>query len=864
MSVLKFKKAAILFFSAFLILVYMTGAGYTQSPVTNMTTHIGYSSISNAIKDAGIGSSIMVNTGVYLESIKITNFNSFPLHLYAWDFMDPYSRDVIIDASGFNNAVLISNSQNVFLFGFAIKGAASSGVIIKNPTGTNQIFNNLIYSNSSYGIKIEATITGNKITGNLIRGGSQINGIYITNGNHNVISDNYIHNNSQYGVYLAGSAEYNNIINNEIYSNTKDGVCINSDFADNNVISFNRIFGPGQERGIGIEQGDNIQIYRNLIKYNQIGSGSGITINSTATNISVVNNTIVKNIGGSGVYWGTSTSGAVLNNIIMSNGGSTHCGVYCNSVDKVFIAYNDFYGNIDSPTNNLGGVMIWGSGNTFKDPLINTTGDCEIMSESSPAVDSGTNIPGIITNYFGKGPDMGWLEYGFAASVFPYESDLTFVADTWNLKSIMGMDLNVNEVLNNMDIGSYYAYYWNPISQEYVEPLQYQNLEMEFKGWGLWVYPRKSTTVPVPGSFLNEEGIFTINLKPGWNLISSSFGFICDVLRVSFNCEDINGDLWNIAANSGTVDSRIWGWDAKGNSYYVTDRLHPWKGYWVWANKDCYLHITGEEQTATLHISGIANLNNLGSTIGISSIKDGWVARIGLVAAGKRDMYNVIGTKNDAEDGISIEDSYNAPRVPDKNVRVELGAGLSYDIRKPVETIKIWQIKLTSEYEYEDGTLEYDLTEISKAGLFCLLAEKYTGKELARHGRGTIAVSGGKYGINKEYVLKVATEEYAGLLVGGIKIIEPKAYPNPVKLREREILKVEYLISEESEMKITIYDITGAELRKEKIGTRGMGIHIESLNIRNFPSGVYIYEIRAKSTISQREDLVRGKFVVIK
>ncbi len=571
---------------------------------------------------------------------------------------------------------------------------------------------------------------------------------------------------------------------------------------------------------------------------------------------------------GSGIYWSSFASGSVLNNIIISNGSSAgDYGIYINTTDSVFIAHNDLYGNQDGPTNNLGGGMIWGSGNTLEDPLINTMGDCEIMSESSPAVDSGTNIPGVITNYFGNGPDMGWLEFGTAVSRFTYESDLTFVADTWNLKSIMGMDLlhpDINEALNYMDIGSYYAYCWNSISQEYVSPLEYKSLEMDFKGWGLWVYPRKSTTVPTLGFLMEENATFTINLKPGWNLISSSFGFICNVLKVSFDCNDIDGDLWNKAANNGTVDLRIWGWDAKANEYYVTDRLHPWKGYWVWANKDCYLHITGNEQTPLPNIHGIANLNSLGSTIGINSIKDGWVARIGLAAAGKKDMYNVIGTKNDAEDGISIEDSYKAPRVPEKNVRVELGAGLSYDIRKPVETIKIWQIKLTSEYEYEDGTLEYDLTEISKAGLFCLLAEKYSGKELARHGRGTLAVEGGKYGINKEYVLKVATEEYAGLLVGGIKIMETKAYPNPVKLREREIIKVAYLISEESEIKITIYDITGAEVRKEKIGTRGMGKHIEMMNIRNLPSGVYIYEIRAKSTISQREDLVRGKFVVIK
>ncbi len=280
MSVLKFKKAAILFFLAFLILVFMAGAGYTQSPVTNMTTHIGYSSISNAIKDAGIGSSIMVNPGTYLESIKITNF--LFLTLYASDFMDPYNRDVIIDASGFSNAVLISNSQNIYLYGFAIKGATSSGIKIKNSVGTNYIFNNLIYSNGLCGVKIEGN--DNNIIGNLIRGGSQSNGIFITNGNHNIIQNNYLYKNSQCGVYLVGSSVYNSINNNEIYSNNWHGVYINSDFADNNVVMFNHIFG-NQQKGICIEQGDNLQIYRNLIKDNL--SGGGITIDNVATNISI-------------------------------------------------------------------------------------------------------------------------------------------------------------------------------------------------------------------------------------------------------------------------------------------------------------------------------------------------------------------------------------------------------------------------------------------------------------------------------------------------------------------------------------------------------------------------------------------------
>ncbi|MBU1075980.1 MAG: right-handed parallel beta-helix repeat-containing protein [Spirochaetes bacterium] len=828
--------------------------------VVNTTLGQGYYTIQEALDHALTGNMILVSPGTYNEPIIIANKMYLYLFSEEWNAVSD-NRNTFIDGSGAQYAVTLANCRYVYLSGFSIKNASESGIFIEGTSSTNFIAANRICSNNINGIRVEGV--NNQIIGNSIYGPLQETGIFVSNASWNSYLNNKIFSHAKHGVYIGDNSSYNLINENDIFSNTQYGLKIAGEFSDNNMITFNSFSGLNQSNGIYINMADNNEIYRNLIRdHDRFGVH---LIGSDPTRL--VNNTIYRSIGDMGVLWDTTSIGEMINNIIFSNGsGPGDYGVQLQGGAAVHLAYNDFYANY-APTNTISSSLIWGNGNIFANPLLNIHGDLSIISETSPAVDSASNVD-IISNMFqGLAPDMGYMEFMGTGILSSYNSNLIFRANRWNLKGLLdlppGAD-SLQSALSIMGVNYSSIYFWNAKVQEYQEPALFTSTENPAEGHGYWVYPLVNVLFQSP--FIGDvpaDAEFIKPLRPGWNLVSTPFRMICNVLKIRKNSAF---HTWEEAASIGLVDPRIWGWDVSANGYYVTDRLNPWEGFWIWAEASCDLGIKASEQTASWVQglgAGAVSLSSLGTTVALEKDQTAWVSRLGFSAKDRKDQYNVVGTSKGAKNEYSTEDAFKAPRVPGKNVRLELGDGLSYDIKKPVETISIWQFKAVSEYEYEDGYLEYDLTGIRDAGLYCLLAEKYSGKELVRTGAGSFKVNGGKNGINKEYVLKVATPEYAALLVGGIKVIDPKAYPNPVKTRERETIKIGYMISEESSVKLRIYDITGAEVKSADLDDRMIGKHIEIMNIRNLPSGVYIYEIKALSRISDRSDRARGKFVVI-
>lgn len=72
-------------------------------------------------------------------------------------------------------------------------------------------------------------------------------------------------------------------------------------------------------------------------------------------------------------------------------------------------------------------------------------------------------------------------------------------------------------------------------------------------------------------------------------------------------------------------------------------------------------------------------------------------------------------------------------------------------------------------------------------------------------------------------------------------------YPNPFN----PVTKIDFTLPEESKVQITIYDITGREIKTLLYDTKGAGYHTASFNAANLSSGIYIYRIFAKSIKSE-------------
>lgn len=207
-------------------------------------------------------------------------------------------------------------------------------LLLSGGTGNN-IINNTIHSNTNHGIYLEnsraATAGNNQINENTIysNGG---NGIYLLSSNINSLQDNTIYANTLDGIYL-NSSDSNTVAGNEIYGNTGNGLSFyisgSNDIQSNNI-SFNL------ENGISIfqsSQGDSFPLQDNLIWNN---SGAGVYINSSSSNY-FIHNIIWNNSCGVNMTQ-SSTSNEIRENNITENG----CGVFVATSD---CSNNRFYNN---------------------------------------------------------------------------------------------------------------------------------------------------------------------------------------------------------------------------------------------------------------------------------------------------------------------------------------------------------------------------------------------------------------------------------------------------------------------------------------------------------------------------------------
>ncbi|MDD5067395.1 MAG: hypothetical protein PHF84_10165, partial [bacterium] len=427
----------------------------------------------------------------------------------------------------------------------------------------------------------------------------------------------------------------------------------------------------------------------------------------------------------------------------------------------------------------------------------------------------------------------------------------------WNLigisKPLQSREISAN--LNSGETGDYYLYEWNPSLTPDANGMQYQQPSKFQPYTGYWIYPGNSFLFNPQGEPLSKSDNAGLPLSPGWNLITSPFLFPCDVLRVG---ERGNTNLLTPFLEAEQyIDPGLYFYD--GYSYFLTDVLYPWYGCWIWANQECMLYVKGSEQTLKSRSKIPA-----AKSVNLKDKKYDWLSRIGFSAGRKQDNFNFIGTAQKSADAGDQYDYNKVPKTPGANVRLSIGNSLSYDIRSPITTYKVWEFKASSEIPFQDGELTWDLNQIGQAGLMCALVERYTGKVISRSGSGSIKVEGGKYGINKEYLLKVATPEYAAFLTGEVDIIDVKTYPNPYIKSKHSFLKTEYTLTEESRIEFSLYTIAGEKVFSLKEDqTPGFKKQI-SLAIDKLSSGSYVYVIKARSKLSEKEIVKKGKLVVIK
>ncbi|GIV16045.1 MAG: hypothetical protein KatS3mg022_1480 [Armatimonadota bacterium] len=144
---------------------------------------------------------------------------------------------------------------------------------------------------------------------------------------------------------------------------------------------------------------------------------------------------------------------------------------------------------------------------------------------------------------------------------------------------------------------------WEP-GAGYLDVSEAQPLQM---GKAYWVRTPRSMAVRVPAETSAEAAV--IHLQRGWNLIScpypSTVQWSLDLIRVRLGALTVTLEQ---AQQSGWMESYAWGWRQNAQNPYtghyvfiydsnvvpgVQGYLEPWKGYWVYAHKECDLLLPG-------------------------------------------------------------------------------------------------------------------------------------------------------------------------------------------------------------------------------------------------------------------------------
>ncbi len=266
-----------------------------------------YSSISEGVLDAGNGDSVFVYSGIYNESIMISN---------NIDLMGENKSTTIIDQNYSMNlsyAVWV-NSDQCNISNFTIRDCILGCVFTSNNNSKieNNVFNNtmvgiyILSNTTSYNIYppgLVGSSIGNTTVSNNIIHNSLFSGIFC-------IGDNiFIENNTmdcQNFSVIVGLLSWGN--NNTIINNSIDNQYISSliTYSNNNII-YNNNFSNAFIAGLGIIYSDNNKIYGNQIG-NSNFSGlllSGSNNNTIYYNKFLNNNYSVSDDGDN--YWYSST-----------------------------------------------------------------------------------------------------------------------------------------------------------------------------------------------------------------------------------------------------------------------------------------------------------------------------------------------------------------------------------------------------------------------------------------------------------------------------------------------------------------------------------------------------------------------------
>jgi len=339
---------------------------------------------------------------------------------------------------------------------------------------------------------------------------------------------------------------------------------------------------------------------------------------------------------------------------------------------------------------------------------------------------------------------------------------------------------------------------------------------------------------------------YRIPLRAGWNMIGNPFPY--HVPWVACEVETSPGVRLSVqeAADRGIILPQVYRYE---NGVYTWQTapagvLYKWEGFWVRAYQNCTLLVmplpTGGRAASVDDV-------NAGS---------GWNVRFAAIAGAVRDGNTIIGVSSRAADGYGREDVPKPPAISPyvsvKIVNADWGVrsgAYAQDVRRS-EGRQVWQLAVDTDQVNEAVTLRWEGMQSVPSRVRLTLVDEVTGKRIAMRTTGSYTYQAG--GVNtRRFTVIAEPSVHTGLRVTSVR----------VRATRGGAFSLDYTLSAEAQVRITITDATGKPIASLAQDTRSAGVHSVVWNGRDHkgiavPAGSYLARIEATSPEGERARIV--------
>jgi Carboxypeptidase regulatory-like domain/FlgD Ig-like domain/WD40-like Beta Propeller Repeat len=224
------------------------------------------------------------------------------------------------------------------------------------------------------------------------------------------------------------------------------------------------------------------------------------------------------------------------------------------------------------------------------------------------------------------------------------------------------------------------------------------------------------------GTPATPNTVFSIHLKPGWNLIGDPWSFPINFLNLKVVAADgTSSDV--LTAQSGTnpsLGAALWGYD--NNTYEVSYTLDPWKGYWIRAfdNRPASARGTAADIILLVDPSAQQNRGTASSdarfaiTAG-NNVSEGWKLNLSAAAGSANAAPVTLGVTRGATNSYDRFKLETPPVIGSQGVSVAVthtdwtnkNGRYAVDLRSPGTAANSWNITVASTVPNQPVTLTW-------------------------------------------------------------------------------------------------------------------------------------------------------------